>query len=224
MRRGAPRSVRAARPRRGFTMVELLVALAVAGLVVLAAYGVVGFATDASRRLRDGRREALSVVNSRATLAGWLRGATVLDGAVPFVAVRRGSSERPLDEVTFAVEDGGPQHPGPHRIRLWVNREPTRARGLVGELTPVRNGAFAAAETLSVVPGEAVGVRLRYRTRVQQREVWVSEWSSAKLIPDAVWVEVVDAAGATFGRATREGRVPALASLPLRVQLDAGAP
>src|SRR5918998_1545169 len=79
------------------------VALAVAGLVVLAAYGVVGFASDATARVRDDRRDALAGLHARAALHGWLRDAALVDGAGPFVARHLGTTERPLDELTFRV-------------------------------------------------------------------------------------------------------------------------
>ena len=61
----------------GFTLVELLVALAVAGIVALAAQQLLATALDARARSRTQRELALSAAARRAALEAWLRGATL---------------------------------------------------------------------------------------------------------------------------------------------------
>ncbi len=201
-------------------MVELLVALAVAGLVVLAAYGVVGFASDATARVRDDRRDALAGLHARAALHGWLRDAALVDGAGPFLARHIGTSERPLDELSFGVTDAGPGFPGPHRVRLSIGRwgiAPTP--GLLAEFAPIRRGAPAEPETLVVAPGAVVGLRLRYLRREGTSERWVDEWDSDRSLPIAIELRVVDRAGTSARPSPGEARPPALLGLPVRVRL-----
>jgi hypothetical protein len=176
-------------------MIELIVALAISGVVAAAAYAAVRFAADASARLRDARTSALSGSAARLTLEGWLRGATFVDGADRFVGLDRRGEGRPLDEVTYGVADAGAQRPGPHRVRLWIDRsQATRADGLVAELTPIRAGVLALPETLQLAPG-AVGLRMRYRVRVLGRERWVDAWESSRELPRAIELQVVAPAG-----------------------------
>jgi len=183
------------RPRRGFTMIELMVALAISGIVAAAAYAAVRFAADASVRLREARTSALSGAAARLTLEGWLRAAAFIDGADRFVGLDRRTEGRPMDELTYGVADAGAHHPGPHRVRLWIDRSPsTRAGGLVAELTPIRAGVLAPPETLEIAPG-AVGLRMRYWVRVFGKDRWVDGWESSKELPRAIELHVIGPAG-----------------------------
>ncbi len=183
------------RRRAGFTMIELMVALAISGIVAAAAYAAVRFAADASTRLRESRADALAATTARLTLEGWLRAAAFVDGADRFVGLDRRGEGRPLDELTFGVPDAGAHHPGPHRIRLWIDRsQSTRPTGFVAELTPIRAGVLTQPETLELAPG-AVGLRLRYWVRVLNRERWVDSWESSKEPPRAIELHVIGPAG-----------------------------
>ncbi|MFN2567808.1 MAG: prepilin-type N-terminal cleavage/methylation domain-containing protein [Gemmatimonadaceae bacterium] len=183
------------RRRAGFTMIELMVALAISGIVAAAAYAAVRFAADASTRLRDARTGALSGATARLTLEGWLRGATFVDGADRFVGLDRRGEGRPMDELTYGVADAGAHHPGPHRVRLWIDRsQSTRAQGLVAELTPIRAGVLAPPETVTLAPG-AAGLRMRYRVRLLNKERWVDAWESSKELPRAIELQVIGPAG-----------------------------
>jgi len=172
--------------RTGFTLVELMVALAISGVVVLTAHAVVAFASDSATRLRESKRDALSGASARATVSAWLRLARLADGDPPFTAIRRRSGDRPLDELGFTVGDGGPAHPGPHRIRFWVAPRTGAARGaLLAELRRVRGGMLAAPETVLVAP-DVAGLTVRYLARSGRRERWVELWDSETTLPVAV--------------------------------------
>jgi prepilin-type N-terminal cleavage/methylation domain-containing protein len=178
------------RSRRGFTLVELLVALVVSALVVSVAFRTVTVAADATARVRDDQRGALRGGVARSQLDLWLRAATLLDGAEPFVG--RNGTQRdgpPLDEVTFAVADGGALWPGPQRVHLWIGRDSAGMRsGLFAELVPLGEYAMAA-DTLLVAPG-ASGVRIRYLGRFAGRDGWAGEWASTTRLPGAVQLRV----------------------------------
>jgi prepilin-type N-terminal cleavage/methylation domain-containing protein len=182
--------------RRGFTLVELLVALVVSGLVVSLAFRSVTVAADATARVREDQRGALRGGAARVQLDLWLRGATLLDGREPFIG--SGGARRdgpPLDELTFAVADGGVLRPGPRRVHLWIGRDSTGLRsGLLAELVALDGRSASAAETLVVAP-KVAGMRIRYRGTFGKREGWAGEWASSTLLPAAVELRLVPASG-----------------------------
>ena len=183
------------RRRSGFTMIELMVALAISGIVAAAAYAAVRFAADASTRLRESRADALAGATARLTLEGWLRAASFVDGADRFTGLDIRGQGRPLDELAFGLRDAGDHHPGSHRVRLWIDRDrSTSAAGLVAELTPIRAGVLTPPETLELAPG-AIGLRARYRVRLMNRERWVDSWESSRELPRAIELQVIGPAG-----------------------------
>ena len=191
-------------------------ALLVAGLVLGSAYGVAGAVADARTRAVAERREALPGPAARAALDGWLRSAAILEGAGPFVGLDRGGAP-PQDAVSFTVEDGGALHPGPRRIRLWVDRSAAAPRrGLLAEVAPLRATDDDPVDTL-VVSAAAAGLRARYRTTVNDRTVWLDAWRSATLLPEAVELTVVPAPEAAAD--PNAGGLPRVLRLPLLVPL-----
>jgi prepilin-type N-terminal cleavage/methylation domain-containing protein len=208
------------RSRRGFTLVELLVALVVSALVVSVAFRAVTVAADATARLRVDQRGVLRSGAARAQLDLWLRAATLLDGAEPFVG--RDGTQRdgpPLDEVTFAMADGGALRPGPQRVHLWIGRDSAGARsGLLAELTTLDGRNTIVAETLLVAPG-AGGVRIRYLGHFAGRSGWSGEWASSTRLPGAVQLRLLP-----LSATTRETLAPILGialTVPLS-QIDDG--
>lgn len=174
---------------------ELLVALAVSGLVVTAAFRAVSVAEDALVRAREERGVALRGSMARAQLDAWLRGATLLEGGEPFVGTPRPPRDGPPgDELTFAVADGGVLRPGPHRVHLWIGRSPAASAALLAELTPLDAAADRGVDTLLVAP-DVLGLRLRYRGRVGRFTGWSAEWASSTRLPDAVELQLVPAEG-----------------------------
>ncbi len=203
---------RCRRVPRGFTLIELAVALALAGLVALVALGTLRVAADASTRLRADEHVALASLAARGTLEGWLHAATVLDGSVAFAGVHRRGIEGARDELAFAVLDGGPLYPGPRHVRLRVDDDAaTRATGLVAEIRPLRG--VGAPDTLVVAP-DVAGLRLRYRTTESGRARWQDDWHSVRELPAAVELRLVPADG---------GALAPLLALPLVVPLGWGA-
>jgi hypothetical protein len=205
-------------------MIEVMVALVIAGVVVSGAYAMAGATADARARTERERAEAFPGPAAREALDGWLRAAALLEGAGPFQGLDRADGPFPRDALAFVVEDGGALHPGPRRVRLWVERDPRGGRaGLLAELAPLRLDDRGGVDTLLVAP-DAVGLEARYRTRVGREDQWVGAWSSATMLPDAVELTVVpppeSAANENAGRRfPRVLRLPLVA--PLRSNPDA---
>jgi prepilin-type N-terminal cleavage/methylation domain-containing protein len=194
--------------RRGFTIIELTVALTIAAVIALIAYGSLSTIGGALARERADERPALAALVARATIERWLRGATLADGAVSFEGRRHLGLDGRLDELAFGVRDGGSVHPGGARIHLHVDRDPaTRQAGLVAVVVP-RRPDRAAAETLEVAP--AAGLAVRYRADLSTRTPWVDEWSSAHRLPAVVELRVLPPRGTVPSRTS-----PALLWLPI---------
>ncbi|UCF18648.1 MAG: prepilin-type N-terminal cleavage/methylation domain-containing protein [Gemmatimonadota bacterium] len=205
---------------RGFTLAELLVALAVTGLVVAAAHGGLTAIADGAARSRAAREPVIAGAAGRALLESWLRAAGLPEGAGPFQGTHP-NDPIPSDELSFAVVDAGSLRPGPHRVRLWVDRdELTPGRGLLAEITPILGGGAAVAETLAIAP-LATGLSLRYLVEIGGRKRWVAEWESEAVLPEAVELQLSRLARVRLGAADDDG-IPPLLMLPIVVPMGAG--
>ena len=152
--------------RRGFTLVEMMVALVVTGVVVLLAYGVARAGADTEARLARADAEGRATLAARTLLHGALRHAAdgaseidtvfVLDAAVD----ARG---RHVDRLRFASYGVVPPLGAGAR---WAVSAEVRAAGL--ELLAVPADGRAGGAVRVLVPGVAslrvqaapVGVRL----------------------------------------------------------------
>jgi prepilin-type N-terminal cleavage/methylation domain-containing protein len=204
------------RPSAGFTLVEVLVALVVAGAVSAAAFGVVASLAGSRRAVERARAAALPGAGARASLDAWLRGAAVFEGSGGFVAEDRDADGIQRDRLAFAVEDGGALWPGPRRVRLWTERATTGRSGLLAEVSPLGPGP-ESAETL-VVAAAAGGLDLRYRVTVRGRQTWLAAWSADSILPEAVELRVLPA---PEDAGDAGGGLPRLLRLPIRVPLRA---
>jgi prepilin-type N-terminal cleavage/methylation domain-containing protein len=192
MRQARYRSERPVRARRGgFTLIELLVALVIAGVVALGAHAAVSLAMDVVTRRSAAAEPVLRGHGTRQMLEGWLRSAWLAGG--PLVGSDRREGSFQIDELSFAVADGGVLFPGPARIRLWVDRDPTTARwGVVAEVLRSRGGA-PHADTIVLAP-RARELAIRYRVQLAERSVWVDSWASATQLPEAIELQIGGAA------------------------------
>jgi len=183
--------------RAGFTLIEVIVALVVSGIVAAAGYGVLAGAADGRAAVAREREAKLPGPAARAALDGWLRAAALWEGSGEFRGRDRRVGPLPLDELSFTVEDGGALYPGRRRVTLWIERDANRPRhGLLAEIAPADRGGAVRTDTLSVAP-QAAGLNVRYRTLVRMRDTWLDAWESAHLLPEAVEVTVLPAAQRT---------------------------
>ncbi len=206
------------RASSGFTLIEVMLSLTVAGLAVTAAYAALGAVATVQERSRAAREPTLAGASARASLASWLASASLLENTEPFRSVDRADGSLQLDELDFAVMDGGPLRPGPHRLRLWIDRDrATPEQGLVAELRPIIGSRQRPApQTLEIAPA-ASGLEARYLVRVEGKERWVDEWRSEIQLPRAIHLRVVSLSRVRLGGLAPEGGLPALLTVPLLV-------
>ncbi|HEX6941021.1 MAG TPA: prepilin-type N-terminal cleavage/methylation domain-containing protein [Longimicrobiales bacterium] len=162
--------------RDGFTLFELVVALAITGLVATAAVDAVRAASDAWARVKDTRSRTLAAANARLLLGDWIRAAATLEDGPAVVGVSRSLGGLPRDELLLRIGDGGALYPGPHRVHLWIGRAHAAGEpGLYAALMPLGDAA-AAADTVLVASG-ANGMALRFLARVDGRDQWLHAWA-----------------------------------------------
>jgi prepilin-type N-terminal cleavage/methylation domain-containing protein len=203
--------------RAGFTLVELVVALVVAGVVAAAGYGVLAAAADGRAAAERAREDGIPGPAARAALEGWLRHAALWEGSGPFTGIDRRAGPLPLDELEFAVEDGGALFPGRRRVRLWVERDPTRPRrGLLAEVAPAGAAPPDRTDTL-VIAAAAAGLNARYRAREAAHHYWMDAWDSARRLPDGVEVTILPAP--ELAAAAGGDGLPDVLRLPIAVRL-----
>ena len=209
------------RGRGGFTLIELVVALVVTGVVVLAAHTGLATITDGWSRSHRAALPVLNGATARSALEGWLRSATFLPGTGPFRGMDVYRAGQSSDEVTFDAGDCGTLRPGPCRVRLWVDRDPATSRtGLLAELALMRDSLVAAIETLTVAPA-VTGLELRYLVPRPRGTAWVDGWESSDVLPRAVQLHLSALEAIQLGPgAAGASRLPPLLQLPVTVPVD----
>jgi prepilin-type N-terminal cleavage/methylation domain-containing protein len=203
----------------GFTLVELLVALVVAGVAVAIGYAGLAQLSDAAARSQASSRSVISSAGVRSELRRWLSSATLMDGTQTFRGVHRTNGPIRADELTTAVSTGGSLRRGPHRFRLWLDVDPlTTQEGAVVELMPIGDGGPRPPDTLELSPS-ARGLALRYLVTVDGRERWVDEWTSQSQLPHAVELRLLEVEAATLGAADDRQRLPPLLAMPVTLPI-----
>jgi hypothetical protein len=174
--------------RRGVTLVELVVAPAVTGLVLAAAHALLGVVVDALHRSRADRTMAEGEA-ARVALAGWLRAAALPDSDAAFDGIPGWRIGGESDTLRFVIADGGPLYPGPHHVALWVDTDPrSEPAGLLASIGPWP-AVGARAETL-VVSQRATMLQARYLVSRQRTDVWVDSVHARAELPYAIELRI----------------------------------
>lgn len=183
--------------RRGMTLLEVVVALVVAGAALSAGAAVLGFLTD--QQSRPGAQAMLSAHAVRTTLREWTSSARLTtEGDAEF---------RGEDGLTFVTSAPTVIAPAGTIVHLYVKES-----GLVAELTPWRG--VGAPVTIALAP-DAIGFEARYLGSIFGRRVWQPSWISTSVLPAAVELRVVfDTTKGTPDRAAH-----ALLALPMTIAL-----
>ncbi len=168
--------------QRGFTLIEMLVAITLAGVVALLVYGAAAAATDTQDRLAENRRALQSERAMRATLHDALRNAQPAGrrGDTAFVVeARRDAAGRPMDRLSFIAAGAFP--PLTADADWAVTVEPT-PEGLVLTATPI--GVVAPARVLRGAP-QITGLQVVVQELTAER-AWADRWRFPALVPRAI--------------------------------------
>ena len=180
--------------RRAFTLLELIVSLAVAGIIALLAYGSASAGFDTRDALARYRSTTETELRARVLVSDALRHASdeAENGTPAFSLVDAMDPQGlPSDQLTFLTRGIMPPLGG---SALWSMTLVPSATGLVISAAPRgSNGEMRVTALLANVRGFDVQVMA-----IADR-AWNSGWSANGQLPAAVRLTFYDAAGAVVG-------------------------
>lgn len=191
------------RGRAGFTILELLVAITLAGVVAVLVYGAAGAGIETGRRLEESRRVLQRARAMRVTLEDALRNArpALRLGDTAFVLEDlQDMSGRPVDRLSFITAGGLP--PLAAEGDWFVILAPT-PEGL--RLSAAPAGVRDATPVVALLPG-VTGLEVRVQG-LGAAAPWSGRWSFRSVVPRAVELTYWDDGG-PLG-------LPLLVALPL---------
>ena len=172
--------------RRGFTLLELMVSIAVAGIIALLVYGSAQAGFDTRERLAHHRSTTEAELRARTLLADALRHASdeANVGADAFaIEDANDATGRPMDRLTFLSRGITPPLGA---SALWRVDVGMSAEGLRIDATPLVDGEQVAGQ---VAPVTALIPSIR-ALDVQAMSLadysWVTAWPSTRQLPAAV--------------------------------------
>ena len=174
--------------RAGFTLIEMLVALSLTGIIALLVYGVLAAGADSEERLGRKERDLRASLGGRRLLESALRNAlpALRPGDDAFVLENATSADGlPADRLSFTTRGSMP----PLLPSLdWKVRIDPRPEGLVLEATPT--GIAQAEPVLAVMPGvRGLQVKVLERLGTGPGD-WKDGWSYRSIIPAALRLEL----------------------------------
>lgn len=195
--------------RCGFTLIEVLVGLAVASLAMLAGMSALGFVSDRSGHAEAATVSAVGGATQRALLVEWLSGARFrAPTGEQFEGMDDDLDGDRSSMLLFPTTARTPVAGGSSVVGLYIDDDAgTPERGLVAEMTGV---TFGVEPTRMELVPEAGLMRIRYLPH-DAGAVWDSTWVDAGL-PRAVEITLFPARGDSL---------PLLLRYPIRVAMGA---
>lgn len=173
---------------RGFTLVEILVAVAITGLVALLLHRSLAELHRLGDRAAAARSRGAQSAAVRRQITSWLRGVYVdpMSGVIRFDGIDGVASSGGGDRLAFWTTADGLDGGGPSQVSLEI--EP--GVGLV---------AYVADRTMSITPDPrrvvlapgADRLEARYYVELGLERVWLPTWSSAVTTPVAVELRIL---------------------------------
>lgn len=188
--------------RHGFTLLELLVVIVLAGVVALLVYGAAQVGVDTDARLAASRRRWQSQHAMRTLIEDALRNArpALRAGDPAFVLqIHTSGAGVPQDQLTFVTRGGFPPLTGDADWRVTI--EPTPA-GLAAVAVPL--GVRAPARIAGALAG-ITGVEIRVQP--PGGGPWIRQWALPTAFPRAVTL--------TFWNDSGPSGAPLRVALPL---------
>jgi prepilin-type N-terminal cleavage/methylation domain-containing protein len=199
--------------RSGMSLVELVVGLAITGLMLAAGYAAFGSILDHRERATESTLRLAREAAVRQTIVGWLAGARVTgEAAGPgFSGIDGLHGNVPDAELRILTAGATPSGSGAIVVRLFIERDDASSqRGLVAEVS-----AWAGEWSERIeLERRAVGLEIRYLSSAAGPRQWLPSWISSSVLPAGVELRLVAATADTL---------PPLLALPILVAYG-GAP
>jgi prepilin-type N-terminal cleavage/methylation domain-containing protein len=184
--------------RPAFTLLELIVSIAVAGLIALLVYGSASAGFDTRDALARYRSTSESELTARVMITDALRHATdeADTGAAAFGLVDATDARGlPTDQLSFLTRGILPPLGA---SAVWTMTLAPSARGLLLRATPTSSaGDRQGTGSITAVLGEIRGLDVRVMSLVDR--AWSASWPSSRQLPAAVEITFYDATGAPVG-------------------------
>jgi prepilin-type N-terminal cleavage/methylation domain-containing protein len=180
------------RNRRAFTLIELIVSIAVAGVIALLVYGSAAAGIDSRDALERHRERGESTLRARTLLTDALRHATdEADAGAPAFELIDATDARgmPTDGLTFLTRGVVPPLGASSRWTMIVRPTPA---GLL-----IRAASTPTAAGISAVLRDVRGLEVEVMGLVDR--AWSTEWPSSGQLPAAVRLALFDSTGARVG-------------------------
>lgn len=199
-----------AKSRAGFTLLELVVALAITSVALAAGYAALGSLVDRRQALDADVREVTRIAALRSHLTELLAGSSIDEaGTQSFRGVASLRDGVEDDAITFLTRAHTPLGDGPSIVRLFIARDAAgRPQGLAAEYAAWHGTAHSAALLDSTVRGLSV----QYRASVVSDGEWQRTWLQPARLPVGVRVRLIAAAGDSL---------PPLARVPMVIATEA---
>jgi prepilin-type N-terminal cleavage/methylation domain-containing protein len=197
--------------RPGFTLIELVVALTITGLVLTSGYAALATIVGRRAGATAAFDESVRAAAARRSLRAWIAGVTltVEEDDVLFRGLDGVHGNASDDELTFRTSTATPLNERGATVRLLIDRsDSTGQTGLVAEISGPGGGLTRRVE----LTPHASELNIRYLTSTTPPRVWEASWVSATMLPVAV--ELVVGASAADS-------LPALLRLPVLVPVGA---
>jgi prepilin-type N-terminal cleavage/methylation domain-containing protein len=177
--------------RPAFTLLELIVSIAVGGIIALLAYASASAGIDTREALTRYRSTSETALRARSLLADALRHASDESdaGAAAFQLLDASDARGlPTDQLTFLTRGIAPPLGA---SALWFVTIAPSARGLLVRATPATSTGEAP---LSAILDGVRGLDVQVMSLADRS--WATVWPSAGQLPAAVQLTFYDAAGA----------------------------
>jgi prepilin-type N-terminal cleavage/methylation domain-containing protein len=199
-----------ARARRGFTLLELVIALSISAIAITAGYGAFAFLVDQRGITERATRETMRSWGTRETLTDWLAGAR-LDPqgalATEFKGLHGTRGNRSDDELTFLTTAPTALGDGESIVHLYIARDAAGAsRGLAADLELLHG----TRRKTVLLDSTVASIELSYRSSVFSAPVWTSSWVSNTVLPSGVRLTMLAAKGDSLSPLLRAPLVVAL--------------
>lgn len=169
----------------GMTLIELLVAMTIAGIALAAGYGMLTTLLDNRERLEETSKRAARSSALRHSLISWLEGALVARGAngPRYRGIDGVRDDHPDDELTFLTSAPTPLGSPETIVRLFIDRdEETPEEGLTAQFTEYLGNRSV---TVELTP-DVEGLDAEYFSRVLGADRWMPSWISSSVLPVGV--------------------------------------